>query len=143
MAEDFGAVEMCRLAEYNQYGIETRKVDLTEQNRIWQHPWMLVHRVRLHDRLKLVATGTDGPGRPAELHLSSKVVEVDTETATLVLERGERVQADLIIGADGIYVCLLEKISQQSLTHFSRKQESACLELQVNFLAQAKPHFDF
>jgi len=104
MAEDFGAVEMCRLAEYDSKGIETRKVDLQEQNKMWQHPWMLVHRVRLHDRLKLVATGKDGQGTPAELHLSSKVVEVDPENASFVLESGEKVHADLILGADGIYV---------------------------------------
>lgn len=104
MAEEFGAVEMCRLAEYNEKGVETRKVDLQEQNKMWQHPWMLVHRVRLHDRLKLVATAKEGKGTPAQLHLSSKVVEVDPENSTFVLETGVRVQADLILGADGIYV---------------------------------------
>lgn len=106
MAEDFGAVEMSHLAEYNEKGVETRKVDLTERNKIWQHPWMLVHRVRLHDKLKQVATGRDGKGRPAELHLSSKVLEVDVENATITLEGGDKIQADLILGADGIYVSL-------------------------------------
>lgn len=97
---------MCGLAEYSEKGVETRKADLREPNKIWQHPWMLVHRVKLHDQLKLVATGPAGPGNPAELHLSSKVVEVDPETATLTLEKGEKIQADLILGADGIYVSL-------------------------------------
>lgn len=104
MAEDFGAVEMSHLAEYNEKGVETRKVDLTEQNKMWQHPWMLVHRVRLHDKLKQIATGKDGKGRPAELHLASKVLAVDTENATITLEGGDKIQADLILGADGIYV---------------------------------------
>lgn len=104
MAEEFGAVTMSRLTEYDQSGVETRRVDLTEQNKIWQHPWMLVHRVRLHDKLKQVATGAEGQGRPAELHLSSKVVEVDTESATITLERGDKIQVDLILGADGVYV---------------------------------------
>jgi 2-polyprenyl-6-methoxyphenol hydroxylase-like FAD-dependent oxidoreductase len=113
MAEDFGAVEMCRLAEYDEKGVETRRVDLTEQNKMWQHPWMLVHRVRLHDRLKLVATGEKGEGKPAELHLSSRVMEVNPETATLVLETGDRIQADVILGADGIYVSsYLESLRQ-------------------------------
>ncbi|KAE8453258.1 hypothetical protein EG329_011325 [Mollisiaceae sp. DMI_Dod_QoI] len=103
MAEDFGAVEMCGLAEYDESGVARRKVDLTEQNKMWQHPWMLVHRVRLHDRLKRIATGKDGIGKPAELHVSSKIVEVDPDTATLVLENGERILADVVLGADGIY----------------------------------------
>ncbi|OBT71915.1 hypothetical protein VF21_09213 [Pseudogymnoascus sp. 05NY08] len=103
MAEDFGAVEMSRLAEYNENGVETRKVDLREQNKMWQHPWMLVHRVKLHDKLKQIATGKDGKGRPAELHLAYKVLAVDTENATITLEGGDKIQADLILGADGIY----------------------------------------
>lgn len=104
MAEEFGAVEMSRLAEYDEKGVETRRVDLREQNKMWQHPWMLVHRVRLHDKLKQIATGRDGEGRPAELHLTSKVIAVDTENATIRLEKGGKIQADLILGADGIYV---------------------------------------
>lgn len=113
MAEDFGAVEMCRLAEYNEKGVETRKVDLQEQNKMWQHPWMLVHRVKLHDRLKQVAAGKEGKGTPAELHLSSKVVEVDPENASFVLETGEKVQADVVLGADGIYSKTRQFVSGQ------------------------------
>ena len=94
---------MSRLAEYNDKGVVTRKVDLTEPNKLWQHPWQLVHRVRVHDRLKETATSEKGVGIPAVLKTSSKIVEVDPETATVVLENGEKVQADLILGADGIY----------------------------------------
>lgn len=106
MAEEFGAVTMSQLAEYDEKGAETRRVDLTEQNKMWQHPWMLVHRVRLHDRLKQVATADMGDGRPAVLHLSSKVVAIDVDNATITLENGDRIQADLILGADGIYVSM-------------------------------------
>ncbi|KFY55167.1 hypothetical protein V496_07067 [Pseudogymnoascus sp. VKM F-4515 (FW-2607)] len=111
MAEEFGAVEMSRLTEYNEKGIETRKLDLTEPNKLWQHPWMLVHRVRLHDKLKQIATGNDGKGRPVDLHLASKVLEVDTENATITLEGGDEIQADLILGADGIYSKTRESIT--------------------------------
>ena len=107
MAENFGAVKMSRLVEYDERGTETRRIDLTEQNKIWQHPWMLVHRVRLHDKLKQLATGSEGSGRPAKLYLSSKVVAVDADNATITLEKGDTIQADLILGADGIYVSLL------------------------------------
>ncbi len=143
MAEDFGAVEMCRLAEYNEMGVETRKVDMTEQNKMWQHPWMLVHRVRLHDQLKLVATGNEGPGNPAKLHLSSKVVEVNPETGTLVLETGDRIQADVILGADGIYVSIVSNLGWLLLTNDSRKLESTFLDIPASFLVLEKPLFGF
>jgi 2-polyprenyl-6-methoxyphenol hydroxylase-like FAD-dependent oxidoreductase len=104
MAEDFGAVTMSHLAEYDEKGNETRRVDLTEQNKMWQHPWMLVHRVRLHDKLKQIATEDMGKGRPAKLYLCSKVVAVDSENATITLELGDKIKADLVLAADGIYV---------------------------------------
>lgn len=112
MAEEFGAVVMSRLAEYDEKGVETRRVDLREQNKIWQHPWMLVHRLRLHEKLKQVATENNGHGRPAELYLSSRVVAVDTEQATITLDRGDKIRADLVIGADGVYVgvCYLKDL---------------------------------
>lgn len=42
------------------------------------------------------------PGRPAELITGKRVIEVDAESATLTLEDGSKMKADLIIGADGI-----------------------------------------
>ncbi|KAF4625093.1 hypothetical protein G7Y89_g13079 [Cudoniella acicularis] len=102
-AEDFGAVEMRALIEYDARGEEVRRVDLIEPNKIWQHPWQLVHRVPLHETLKRLATDAEGVGKPVELHVSSKVLEVDTGAAVLRFENGEIVEADLVLGADGIY----------------------------------------
>ena len=133
---------MCRLAEYTEKGVEARKVELTETNKIWQHPWQLVHRVRLHDQLKLVATGEAGAGKPAELHLSSKVVEVDPETGTLVLEKGDRIHADVIIGADGIYVSSFDLRSIPLLTCNSQEPENMFQEVEASFSAPARPPFD-
>lgn len=81
-----------------------RDADITEANKIWQHPWHLVHRVRLHQELKRLATSPEGPGTPAVLKTSSRVVDVDTETATVFLEDGSQVQGDLVVGADGVHV---------------------------------------
>lgn len=81
-----------------------RDAELTEANKIWQHPWHLVHRVRLHQELKRLATSPEGPGIPAVLRTSSRVVDVDTETATVFLQDGGKVQGDLVIGADGVHV---------------------------------------
>jgi hypothetical protein len=60
--------------------------------------------VRLHRELKRAATSSEGPGTPAELRTSSRVVNVDTSTATVFLEDGGQLQGDLVIGADGVHV---------------------------------------
>lgn len=140
MAEEFGAVEMSRLTEYNEKGIETRKLDLTEPNKLWQHPWMLVHRVRLHDKLKQIATGNDGKGRPVDLHLASKVLEVDTENATITLEGGDKIQADLILGADGIYVSLLSLCGVVADDVYSPRPENLLLGIPASSLGREKLH---
>lgn len=65
---------------------------------------MLCHRVKLHNELKRVATSPEGAGPPATLLTSSKVVVVNPDTASIVLEDGTGYTGDLIIGADGISV---------------------------------------
>jgi 2-polyprenyl-6-methoxyphenol hydroxylase-like FAD-dependent oxidoreductase len=91
------------LAEHNDKGETMRTMDLEESSKMWQHPWQLVRRIRLHETLKNFVTTEKGPGKPAVLHTSSRVVEVDPATATIVLENGSKIQADLVLGADGIY----------------------------------------
>lgn len=101
--EDFGAVNMNGIVDYDDKGSVTRQIDLREPNKLWQHPWHLVHRVRLHEALKQAATSEKGVGPAAVLQTSSKVLEVDPEKARLILESGEQIQADLVLGADGIH----------------------------------------
>jgi salicylate hydroxylase len=38
-------------------------------------PWFLCHRVDLHEELKRLAIGSEGEGKPAEVHLKSEVVK--------------------------------------------------------------------
>jgi salicylate hydroxylase len=38
-------------------------------------PWFLAHRVDLHEELKILATQTEGQGKPAVVHLKSEVSE--------------------------------------------------------------------
>jgi 2-polyprenyl-6-methoxyphenol hydroxylase-like FAD-dependent oxidoreductase len=77
---------------------------------LWQ-PWLLAHRVHLHDALKKKATCAEGPGSPAELHTSSRVVDVDVAAATVILESGQTVQGDLVIGADGVHSATRKRVS--------------------------------
>jgi 2-polyprenyl-6-methoxyphenol hydroxylase-like FAD-dependent oxidoreductase len=106
--EDFGAVTVCSVKEYTSKGDVIKKIDITESSKLWQNPWQLSHRVRLHETLKKTATSPDGVGTPANLHVSSRVAAVDPQSATVTLENGEIIQADLVVGADGLRVSLFQ-----------------------------------
>ncbi|KAJ7611803.1 hypothetical protein FB45DRAFT_941054, partial [Roridomyces roridus] len=62
---------------------------------------VLCHRSDLYEELKRLAMG-DGDGAPVKLRLGCKVVGCDTEKAAVTLENGEVIEADVVIGADGI-----------------------------------------
>ncbi|KAM0753464.1 FAD/NAD(P)-binding domain-containing protein [Meredithblackwellia eburnea MCA 4105] len=66
-------------------------------------PWLLNHRVDLHNELKRLAEDTEAPGKPAKIRSAARVVDVDCEAGTVTLADGEVVKGDLIIGADGIH----------------------------------------
>ncbi len=70
---------------------------------MWQHPWHLAHRVRLHDTLKRVATDDKGPGRPAQLLTSNRVVSIDCGAGIVTTKEGTEHKGDVIIGADGVH----------------------------------------
>jgi len=60
----------------------------------------------LHKAIRETATGQEGEGKPVTLRLASKVVEVDAQNASVTLEDGEKVQGDVLLGADGVHVSL-------------------------------------
>lgn len=95
---------MDRLQEYDASGATIKDIDLRVLNRQWQHPWLLSHRVNLHEALKTLATSEDGYGPPAKLQTSSKVVALDPEQGQVTLADGTTVTGNVVIGADGIYV---------------------------------------
>jgi salicylate hydroxylase len=69
----------------------------------------LVHRVDIHEELKRAFLDPTLQGVPkGKLHLGQRVISCDFENTTLTLSSGETVKADLIIGADGIKVGLLQ-----------------------------------
>ncbi|KAI1279920.1 hypothetical protein F5Y07DRAFT_396510 [Xylaria sp. FL0933] len=102
-AETFGANNTDGVIERSFTGEVIRDVDLTVPNKMWQHPWQLVHRVALHNKLKEMATSKAGLGIPAVINTSKKAVEVDVGTGIVTLEDGTFATADLVIGADGVY----------------------------------------
>jgi 2-polyprenyl-6-methoxyphenol hydroxylase-like FAD-dependent oxidoreductase len=101
-AETFGANRMERLTEYTAAGEQTRSIDLREPNKQWQHPWLLAHRIDLHNNLKLAALSPKANGT-VNLKTSSKVVTIDAASASITLEDGTKIEGDVIIGADGVH----------------------------------------
>lgn len=68
----------------------------------------MVHRTDLLNELRRLVTSEEGDGegqgKACELYLGSRVVECHPEEGVVVLEGGERVEGDIVIGADGINV---------------------------------------
>ncbi|RSL76095.1 hypothetical protein CEP51_010280 [Fusarium floridanum] len=102
-AEEFGGTVLNRRFDFHYNGELIVDEDLVVPNLRWEHPWHLVHRVALHERLKKAATGEDGQGLPAILHRSSEVVHVSPEEGKITLVDGTIIEADVIIGADGVH----------------------------------------
>jgi 2-polyprenyl-6-methoxyphenol hydroxylase-like FAD-dependent oxidoreductase len=108
--EDNGAVEARRLTQTLPDGKVLYSTDLTENAKRWQYPWQLAHRVSLHSELKRLATCEEGKGKPAVLRLQSRVVDVDAKEGIVTLESGEKIQSDIVVGADGVHSRMRPKV---------------------------------
>ncbi|RDW68710.1 putative salicylate hydroxylase [Aspergillus mulundensis] len=83
---------------------------------IYGGPWLLAHRVDLHNELRRVATGTEKPGKPVELTLRAEVVDYDVENGYITLGDGSTHHADLIVGADGVHGDAVRHVLGHSLS---------------------------
>ncbi|KJZ75162.1 hypothetical protein HIM_05356 [Hirsutella minnesotensis 3608] len=68
------------------------------------------HRVDLHNALKWMATREDGPGAPVTIHLGANVISYDPSKPSIVLESGQEIQGDVVVGADGIHSAACEAV---------------------------------
>ncbi|KAF2446290.1 FAD/NAD(P)-binding domain-containing protein [Karstenula rhodostoma CBS 690.94] len=100
--EDLGAVPCRILTQSLSDGKQLLEVPLWRAAGRWQHQWLLAHRVDLHAELKKVATAENGPGTPAILRTSSRVASVGTD-GSIILDSGEQLKAEVVIGADGVH----------------------------------------
>ncbi|GKT49753.1 FAD-dependent monooxygenase OpS4 [Colletotrichum spaethianum] len=102
-------------------------------------PIYAVHRVDLHDQLKALATGDDGPGQPCKLHVRATVADYVSPTpAKLVFSRdvadhfrqdplhamvttadGTVWQADLVIAANGVHSTARDHVLVTDESHAS------------------------
>ncbi|CAK5268158.1 unnamed protein product [Mycena citricolor] len=68
-----------------------------------ENEWSLAcHRTDIHEELKRTALDPAGGHSPVSLRFGCKVVSCSPEEGDVVLESGETVHADLVLGADGI-----------------------------------------
>jgi salicylate hydroxylase len=99
------------------------------------------HREDLHAYLKKIATSTEQDGQPAVLRTSARVSRCDCEEGKVILETGQVLEADLVIGADGIHSALrtsvLGKEIQPKPTGFSAYR----LMLPTTVLNECAPQF--
>ncbi|KAK3937134.1 hypothetical protein QBC46DRAFT_268198 [Diplogelasinospora grovesii] len=65
--------------------------------------WWLVHRQDLKDALLRSATSPSGSGSPATIVYGARVIDVDAHSGKVMFADGAVVEADLVIGADGIH----------------------------------------
>ncbi|KAJ6561875.1 FAD/NAD(P)-binding domain-containing protein [Mycena capillaripes] len=80
-----------------------------------QNRSLLCHRSDVHDELVRLAVG-EGKGPPVQLHLGRRVVDCSPEDGTITLKGGEIIEADLVIGADGLHSILRTKVLGQAQT---------------------------
>ncbi|KAE8325076.1 hypothetical protein BDV39DRAFT_216772 [Aspergillus sergii] len=63
---------------------------------------VVYHRQDLHLALRDAAIAKDRPGEPVKIQTSAAVASCDPQAGTVTLQSGETLEADLIVGADGI-----------------------------------------
>ncbi|ORY88242.1 hypothetical protein BCR35DRAFT_301762 [Leucosporidium creatinivorum] len=79
----------------NQYSLD-------DYEKTWGNVYNMFHRVDMHTMLLETATQEEGEGTPCSVVVDHIAKELDHEKGTVTFENGITVQADLIIGADGI-----------------------------------------
>ncbi|KAH8845378.1 hypothetical protein MCOR27_002435 [Pyricularia oryzae] len=71
---------------------------------------VMYHRQDLHSALRRAAESTDRPGPPAVIRTACRVVGCDLEEGAVLLEGGEVVCGDVVVGADGIRSALRDVV---------------------------------
>lgn len=116
--EEKGAVLLEQIRALKQSGELLSTTDNVKAAGRWQNKWFLTHRAHLHKHLKEVATSADGKGRPVQVHTSSKIVNTDPHTGTVVLQDGTQVHGDLIVGADGVRSATRAAVTEKEFLPF-------------------------
>ena len=77
-------------------------------------PYLLSHRVDLHEALREMATSSNGPGAPARIINGAHIIGYDAEAGSVTLADGSILSGDLIVAADGVHSIASEFIGDPS-----------------------------
>ena len=82
---------------------QTRQADFSSFENNFGAPYLLSHRVDLHEALRQMATSSKGLGKPAQIINGAHIISYDAEAGSVTLANGSVLSADLIIAADGVH----------------------------------------
>lgn len=99
------------------------------------------HRQDLHQYLKRAATDKERLGTPAFVRTSSRVTHCDCEKGEITLESGETLNADLVVGADGIHSGLRTCVLGKEVKAVPTGSSAYRLMMPSQVLEQRVPHF--
>lgn len=102
---------MLKLIFRDAYSLEVLLDAVTpDYEPLYAAPWLLFHRVDLHNELKRMATEPRPSTQAvAKINLLSEVTDIDLE-GNIVLANGQRLQKDLVVVADGVRVRVLPRL---------------------------------
>ncbi|GAA5999691.1 uncharacterized protein JCM10292_003699 [Rhodotorula paludigena] len=83
---------------------------LADYERNWGTPYYMFHRVDMHEMLLRAATEEAGKGTPCSVVVDHIAEAADPEKGIVKFQNGVEIEADLIIGADGIRSILRREI---------------------------------
>jgi salicylate hydroxylase len=99
------------------------------------------HRQDLHAYLREMATSTEREGQPAILRTSARVASCDCYGGKVTLEDGEVLEADLVIGADGIHSALRTSVVGREIKPKPTGSSAYRLMLPTTVLRERAPQF--
>lgn len=99
------------------------------------------HRRDLHAYLRKTATSTERGGQPAVLRTSARVTRCDCQQGKVTLEDGEILEADLVIGADGIHSALRTSVLGEEIEPKPTGSSAYRLMLPTAVLNERAPDF--
>ena len=90
--------------------------DLSDYKEKWGHEYYMFHRQDMHKGLLKAATSEEGEGPPARLFVDHRAEHVDPESGRVKFTSGREIQADLVIGSDGIRSAVRQFIGVQCVS---------------------------
>lgn len=106
-----GSVEVVRVVERNAANETLLEIPIDARSK-FGGPWLLNHRVDLHNELKRLATEGDDP---VELLTGKAVADIDCEGGIVTFADGSTMSADVIVGADGIHSIVRDAVLGKAL----------------------------